>query len=330
MSDSAIQTVVAAAPAPLPRFQGALRFQAALDQDKTYRVLVLVALSIAGVAGAGFGTLPSRAGEPVVLAWSLMASGLIVRCIGRRSSPGLGLDWRDILLLGVLSLVLVAAASFTQPTVLLRLAIGVVIAVAPLVLLERLGAVAAQAQIWLGPPVAAVLAAAFGYWVSSGSVGVSAVAAAVAVVAVLTTWRPGRGVGATIGLTRAAGIGWALLAWGGESGPEPYRALSIIALVIFLALDLWSEQRRSFAAVATVAVFLQLATLPPFEQLLFGSLLLQPLCSVAVFVALAFAGWRFMAAARLLQPTATYRIAPLCVVPRLDRGLDHPVKISVA
>lgn len=330
MSDTAIRSVVSAAPAPLPRFQGAVRFQAALDQDRTWRLLVIAALTIAAVAGSGLGSLALRVGEPAVLAWSVMAGGLIIRCVARRNGLTFAAGWRDLLLMGVLSLTVAAAASFAQPAAMLRLAAGIVIVTVALLVMNQIGAAVVY---WRSSPVlvgTGALGGAYAYWLISGSTGIAAGGAAVAAIMTLTTWRPGRKLEPAIGLSRAAGVAWALLAWGGAGGPEPHHALSIVALILFLAVDTWGEQRRSFASVAAVAVFLQLATLPPSEQLPLGSLVLQPLCSVAVFVVLAVAGWRFMSAARLLSPAATYRIAPLCVVPRLDRGLDHPVKISVA
>lgn len=140
---------------------------------------------------------------------------------------------------------------------------------------------------------------------------------------------PAAGAMALRGLTAFAGLGWAALAWGmGLRDFDVSMFLAIAATVV--ALDVAAVRRNWFATLAAVALFLQLAAMPPSEELLRRFLWLQPLASLGAFMALLIAGLRYVEAARWRLPAATYRIYPLCVVPRLDRGLDHPVKINVA
>ncbi|TAJ22242.1 MAG: hypothetical protein EPO64_14290, partial [Nitrospirae bacterium] len=98
-----------AKPQPMPRFDGAGRFQLALDADVRYRAIVAGALLLAAFAGSAMGSLSYRAGLPCTALWSLMAAGLVARCSARR--PGGRLEREAaVILVGAAGLVGVAAS----------------------------------------------------------------------------------------------------------------------------------------------------------------------------------------------------------------------------
>jgi len=96
------------------------------------------------------------------------------------------------------------------------------------------------------------------------------------------------------------------------------------------ALQAVAAKRASFvpAVVVVAAIHFTSAVSPALAGRLAQHVWLQ-LAAVAVeFLLLVGAGYRYALAAVLRLPTATYRVAPLSVVPRIDRAWDHPVKIS--
>jgi len=331
MNAAAPTPVAKAAPQPLPRFDGGGHFQAALDADWRYRALVAAALMIAAAAGAGLGTLSSRAGLATALLWSVTVAGLVARCAARRDGLAGQLGRPGALVVLAAAPVVAAMASAADGLEALR-TIGAAAAVgAALWLLSW----RFPLSHWLSAGAVLAAGAASGAWAAPAIGGVNGWIAAglglaAAAIIVAASYRRAGGVDATVATTRLAGLGWAIFAWGGAARGGFHADAALVAALAVVALDLWTTRRRAFAAVVAAGVFIQLGALPPVEELLRGSLLLQPLFSIAAFAVLIIAGWRFVAASQARQPSVTYRIAPLCVVPRLDRGLDHPVKISVA
>jgi hypothetical protein len=128
-------------------------------------------------------------------------------------------------------------------------------------------------------------------------------------------------------VTRLSGIGFAFLAWRWpEDTPMVGAILAAAALLIF---DMLTIRRRSFAAIAAAVFVVHLGALPPAANLLGRELPLQIVAATLEFLLLSFAGFRYAQASLWRFPSATYRVAPLCIVPRLNRAWDHPVKINV-
>jgi hypothetical protein len=138
-----------------------------------------------------------------------------------------------------------------------------------------------------------------------------------------------------VAMIRAAGLGWALMTWGGAIHGRVQLVGFAIAVIALVALERFALRRQHFAAVVASVMFVHLAALPPSEDLLRDGLWLQPLFSAGAFGLLVLAGMRHVNAEPSRIPLAKYRSDPLCVVPRIDRDRavkihEFPVKIDVA
>lgn len=334
MSDATNTRTADAAPPPLARHDGERRYQDALDTDRVYRLLLAAALLLAAFAGSGFGLLPYRS-EPLLGAlWSITVAGLIVRCVAGRSA----LQWQsrddgaiasggDILAILAPCVAFMVSARSGGGAIMTTVGIAAGCALVLWLLSRPLRAMARATGI------AVILGTgAAGLWLArrnggGDEISAAAIGIAVGLAAAASAYRPGLAVNPLLAVTRLAGVGWALLGWG-KYGQEVGALL--FALVVLIVIDVMAIRRRTFIALAAAVMFVELAALPPGEELLRGSLLLQFPVAAVIFGLLVLAGMRHVAASLRRMPGATYRIAPLCVVPRLDRGRDHPVKISVA
>ncbi len=130
-----------------------------------------------------------------------------------------------------------------------------------------------------------------------------------------------------VAITRLSGIGYAFLVWRWPTDAPIVGA--ICAATALLVVDLLTSRRRPFAAIAAAVFMVHLGALPPSANLLGHGLSLQILAATLEFLLLTMAGFRYVQASLWKYPSATYRIAPLCIVPRLNRAWDHPVKINV-
>jgi hypothetical protein len=168
----------------------------------------------------------------------------------------------------------------------------------------------------------------------SGAAGLHAVAAALGAAGVflLASFAVGAGwpLNPALALMRLALLAWALFAWG-EGLRDPGNLAPFLAVcAAALALDVFAVRRSYFAATVAVVVLAHVANLTPAREVPRSQLWLQFPAVAAEYALLVLAGLRHVLAQPWRLPNATYRIAPLCVVPRLDRAWDHPVKISVS
>ena len=130
-----------------------------------------------------------------------------------------------------------------------------------------------------------------------------------------------------VAVTRLSGIGYALLVWRWPTDTPIVGAIS--AATALLVVDVLTSRRRPFAAIVAAVFIVHLGALPPSANLLGQELPLQIVAATLEFLLLTMAGFRYVQASLWRFPSATYRIAPLCIVPRLNRAWDHPVKINV-
>ena len=130
-----------------------------------------------------------------------------------------------------------------------------------------------------------------------------------------------------VAVTRLAAIGYAFMVWRWPVDAPMVGAIA--AAVALLILDVLTSRRRPFAAIAAAVFMVHLGALPPSANLLGLELPLQIVAATLEFLLLTLAGFRYVQASLWRFPSATYRIAPLCIVPRLNRAWDHPVKINV-
>jgi hypothetical protein len=177
-----------------------------------------------------------------------------------------------------------------------------------------------------------------GGWGTAAFGLVTAVGIASRCVGPQSVWRPVQG---EADAKRGNGIRWAALiatrlatiayAWCAWRGPGAGRIVEFIfAAAVILTLDALTVRRRHFAVIVAAVVLTHLCALPPSANLLQPALPLHLVTASLEMLLLTVAGFRFLLASLWQFPSATYRIAPLCIVPRLDRAWDHPVKINVA
>ncbi|HEV8608324.1 MAG TPA: hypothetical protein VGQ99_23520 [Tepidisphaeraceae bacterium] len=135
------------------------------------------------------------------------------------------------------------------------------------------------------------------------------------------------GIVVALAVTRLSGIGFTFLVW---RWPEDAPMVgAIAAAVVLVILDVLTSRRRSFAPIAAAVFVVHLGALPPSANLLGRELPLHIVAATLEFLLLSIAGVRYAQASLWRFPSATYRVAPLCIVPRLNRAWDHPVKINV-
>ncbi len=130
-----------------------------------------------------------------------------------------------------------------------------------------------------------------------------------------------------VAVSRLSGIGYAFLVWRWPTDAPMVGAMLAAAAV--LTVDMLTIRRRSFAVIAAAVFIVHLGALPPSANLLGHQLPLHIFAATLEFLLLTVAGFRYVQASLWRLPSATYRIAPLCIVPRLNRAWDHPVKINV-
>jgi hypothetical protein len=158
-------------------------------------------------------------------------------------------------------------------------------------------------------------------WVVSVSFGIVA-----AVVALGSRGADGS-INAALAVTQFSGIGYACVVWRGPGDAPVLGAIAASAVIV--TLDVFTIRRRPFAAIVAAVAVIHLGALPPAANLLGPDLPLHLIAATLEFLLLVFAGFRHVQASLWRFPSATYRVAPLCIVPRLDRAWDHPVKINV-
>jgi len=132
---------------------------------------------------------------------------------------------------------------------------------------------------------------------------------------------------AAVAVTRLSGIGYVLHVWRWPADAPIVGAIG--AATALLVVDVLTSRRRPFAAIVAAVFMVHLGALPPSANLLGQDLPLQLVAATLEFLLLTMAGFRYVQASLWRFPSATYRIAPLCIVPRLNRAWDHPVKINV-
>ena len=128
-------------------------------------------------------------------------------------------------------------------------------------------------------------------------------------------------------LTLISGLTYAYCVW--RLPAETPMVGVIAAALVIVTLDVLTARRRSFVVIVAAVAAVHLGALPPSADLLKPQLPLQFLAATLEFLLLTLAGLRFVQASLWRLPGATYRLAPLCIVPRLNRAWDHPVKINV-
>ena len=329
---AAERDATAAKPQPLPRPEGDRRVQAALDADRAFGRYLSACFVIAATAGSGFGRLAGAQPWAWTTLWCLTAAGLAARCIGPRAAWRRGVADVHAYRVGAARLAALALgievlASIRGGAEALMVG-GPVLAVAAVILAAAYIGRAANTVVPL------LLIAAGGaipwfvdssvapIWLASVGLGAGALVAAV-------SSRGADGViNAAMAVTRFTGITYAFLVW--RWPVEAPACGAIVAGAAIITLDVLAVRRRSFVAIAAAVAAVHLGALPPTAELLGRGLPLQIVATILEFILLCFAGFRYVQAALWGLPGATYRLAPLCIVPRLNRAWDHPVKINVA
>lgn len=330
------QSATATAPMPLPRHDGERRYQTTLDADQDYKRLVLGAVLLALWAGSGFGQLPRQAGWLPAVLWSVTVAGLAARCVAPRPAWRRG-SVEPLALASTLRLIAGLTAGGAGLASLRSGAVGLLVCATALVVAGVLWFVRCQSQtvIRLTVPVLLALGSGILYLLTKPHTPLEALlvcgaGCGIAAVVAITAGAPGGPVNLALALTRLAAIGWVFGTWGAALQHWTAVFPFLAAGVGLVALDIFTIRRQYFAATAATVALVHLAALPPPQELLHAPLWLQLPVAAAEYVLLILAGLRHVQAAFWRLPNATYRIAPLCIVPRLDRAWDHPVKINVA
>lgn len=337
LSSPLTDAAAAVRPEPLGRHDRDARREAVLAVDPLYRHCLLAAFALAAAAGGGFGLLAVHGGWLACSLWSVMVAGLAVRAVVPRAAVGRGMPdpamlRRALALLAGSALAVAGLSAFAGGGDEAATVVAVVSAGAALAWLAgwRQRLVSALAQftfLGLGGVLAVLITAPGGDIAALAATAVGGMA--VVVVAIVTARGSDGFVNPLLVVTRIATVGWAAAAWGGGFVDGLGITLFVLVAVAVIALDAFLVWNRYFLAVVIAVATVHLLALPDLD-VLHEALWLQLASVAAEFVLLLMAGIGHAEAVRRGLPTATYRIAPLCIVPRLDRAWDYPVKINVA
>lgn len=339
-------------PAALPTPAGLTRFATSLREDAIYRRCVLGAFALALLAGGSAGALARDLPGFIAVLWAVitasMASAAIEpqifgNAVAARREARQRFDRAFALLLVPATLLLVFRSGADA---WLPLGISVAITLATYLLRGNIQlhgvvngflCVAAAPAVTLWNPVDSQLA----------RMGWFFLALLLGAVFVWLARRYGfgaegeelLGLASAVFLGRAAMLAWIFAAAGVFHADGTTTNLPILLGIVLLVMDIFQDSETRFVTVLFDVLILQIGTLA-WTQSLAGApetgsssdgmllFVLQPFASLGAAALLAWAGLRFYQASLLRLPRSTYRIAPLCVVPRLDRAQDHPVKID--
>lgn len=296
-------------PAQYPPSRGLERFREAIAGDRVLRAC----LGIAVVAPALATAIGSHVGPAEIAPVALIAAAVLAMVL---YAPGSSAARREIVA-GAAAIAIAAAGS---PIDLLRSSAGqLVCAISVAVMLGATARMARQALCLVAFPIvfAAVLrrdALAIAPAVH-GSLAIAGLAVGV-LVGALTDPVP-----AIVAGELAAVV---LVVHHVHGDPSSFRPaiVVVVAAVVVHGFVAWVSRGPRFAAAPLVGGLLLLLD-PP------GSLWLALAAAAVMFVASAVAALRWSRAALARSARATYRGAPECHVPRVDRAWDFPVRIDV-
>ena len=323
-------------PQPLLPHAGERRFQAALISDVMYWRLILAGSALAFWAGSGFGLVGSAVGGLAAGFVSVAAASLAYGCLtlgyGEKEVEG-GVSFRHAT--GKLAL-LTAAFSvlgclFGGGSAIVGLGIGFSFSVffwicgqvPPLSRLLACG-------LGVGPVLAipCIMAKAKSSSSDLATYGFIATGLGIAVLAAYLSITSKRRF-SPLQLGRIFSyFGCALMAAIRVDGPWPWFGTIFVVGLTLAMLERWIASQRSFAPVVVTVIILQLSGGLYTGSKMNGVLPLQMLAVVVVFALVSFAGYRYALAQLQRLPIATYRSSPLCIVARLDRAQDYPLKID--
>jgi len=352
------QTARRSVPAALPTPVGLARFAERLREDKIYRRCVLGAFAMALLAGGSAGVMAREVPGWITVLWAVVASSMAAAAVEpqllgssftarRAARERFDRAFAIILVPGTALLVFRSGSDAWLP-----LAISIAIALVTSLLRENLrlhavfngfiGVAAAPAATLWNPAASQLVRMSWFF-----------LALALGLVFVWLARRYGfgkegeelLGLASSVFLGRVALLAWIFATLGMVHGEAAGSNLPLLLGLILLGMDLVQDREIRFFAVIAGVLFLHLGTLA-WSVLLSGSPLvrldqsgpaegnsflfvLQPVSALGAAALLAWGGFRYYEASLLRLPRSTYRIAPLCVVPRLDRAQDHPVKIDV-
>jgi hypothetical protein len=335
-------------PVALPAPAGLARFVARLSGDRIYRRCLLGAYALALLAGSAGGLMALQFPGFIVALWAVVATSVVAASI----EPQLPGEFsaaqqrardryeRVFALMLVPTTLLMVFRSGMEAW--LPLCISLAIALATRLLsgnpqghaflngLLCLGVIPAT-TLW--NPVPQQIARMACFFLALGA----------AVLLVVLASKRGAGLASSAFLARVALLAWLLATLGMIHTNASPSNLPLLLAAALLVVDLLRLRDPRFVFVLAGVLILQLGSLawtgldePVLNEIGKSGLnshllilLLQPIATLAGATLLAWAGFRSYEASLLQLPRSTYRIAPLCVVPRLDRAQDHPVKIDV-
>ncbi len=341
-------------PAALPTPAGLARFATRLLGDEIYRRCVLGAFALALLAGGSAGAMARDLPGFIAVLWAVIAASMAAAAIepqlcgnsvSARREARQRFDRAFALLLvpATLQLVFRSGADAWLP-------LGISVAIALATYLLR-GNIQLHGVVNGFLCVAAAPAATLWNPVDSQLVRMGWFFLALVLGAVFA-WLARRygfgeegeellGLASAVFLGRAAMLAWIFAAAGVFHADGTTTNLPLLLGILMLAMDLFQDHEIRFILVLAGVLILQIGTLG-WAGSLSGGLagipsgsssillfILQPFASLGAAALLTWAGFRYYQASLLRIPRSTYRIAPLCVVPRLDRAQDHPVKIDV-
>lgn len=327
-------------PDALPTPAGLARFVARLSGDRIYRRCLLGAHAVALIAGSAGGLMALQVPGFVVALWAVVATSVAAASIEPQLSGEISAAQqqardryeRVFAVMLVPATLLMVFRSGMQAWLPLCISLAVALATrwlsgnpqrhAFLNGLLCLGVIPA-ATLW--NPVPQQIARMAYFFLALG----------VAVLFAVLASKRGDGLASSAFLARVAVLAWLFATLGMIHANAAPSNLPLLLAAALLLMDFLRVRDPRFLYVLAGVLILQMGSLAwtgldePGMDGRFLGFLLQPIATLAGATLLAWAGFRSYEASLLQLPRSTYRIAPLCVVPRLDRAQDHPVKIDV-
>lgn len=321
-----------AKPQPLPKPEGDRRTQAALDRDRVFRRGVLAMGAVAVAAGSGFGRFAAVHGLWPTALGCILAGGLFARWAGpsgawRRGTADVAAARAGSWWFAAIAIVFAALCGLRSGTAGALTVVAVAGIASIAAVLNSLG----RAASLVGSLLLVTAAAGISWALEAGMGGPwtgSVILTLAALSSVVSSLSVDASVNIVLATTRFAPMAyfWFALAADGRAS-WTVLALAVAATV---TLEVLSTGRRSMFTLIAMVAGVHLGALCLSADLVGRELPLQLVAIAAEFALLVLCGLRHVQASWWRLPSATYRVAPLCIVPRLDRAWDHPVKINVS
>ena len=319
----------------LPHNRGEVRYQSALDQDKSYREMVLGAVAIALFAGSGFGHLGSVAGPWMASLVSLTIAGFGIRMVVPKGFPENAGTYfvkgsvsrlliSTIFGFGILCSLLSGWTSIEVLTLACGQSLLVILANIEAKFNRLTNLIGSLALLYSCSHLANLGGQLLPGWSGIGLL----IGMMLCAICILENARHPDQIRSALTLSSLATCSVVILLVA-ENVPTSFAAWIGFGLsLLVIAFQRVISKRSSFAPIFILVVGTHLLSTAMKANNLLEPVAPQIIVVLLEFTLLGMASYRHSYALLSRYPRATYRSSPQCLVPGLDHAWEHPIKID--